>query len=473
MVGSRPTFVDLFSGAGGLSLGFHAAGCQLLAAVDEDPHAAATLQYNFSRLQPDALPRVVIGDAADLDGFRLADVPDILVGGPPCQGFSLIGRAKLDSLSEEGFRDDPRNKLYLHFLAAVERWKPRAVVMENVPGMLSVDGEDLADGIAHDITKLEYRVVSMVLNAAWFGVPQFRERIFFVGIRRDLGLAAPALEATHLVELPPGYLRRQAGGTLFLPFVEHFEAPVHQARAARPATTVAEALDDLPILVAHLEGTPQGRLPVAGYRCEAGSEYARMMRNWPGLRRTAGVTGHGFRRNPRDYETFRRMRPGDCYPEALRIAEARLDEALQLERAAGRPVPPGSDREKELRRRIVPPYPEEVFRQKWRKLIRDRPAWTVPAHLSKDSYSHIHYDDEQARTITVREAARLQSFPDAYEFHGNMGEQFRQIGNAVPPLLAWAVGSSLLQALGMATVLPWASDSKPPLAGGVNSRNGL
>jgi DNA (cytosine-5)-methyltransferase 1 len=455
VVAARPTFVDLFCGAGGLSLGFHAAGCRLVAAVDEDGQAVATLQHNFSRLQPDALPQVIEGDAGDIEALGLKDPPDILVGGPPCQAFSLIGRAKLNSLSEEGFRGDPRNKLYLHFLGAVERWKPRAVVMENVPGMLSVDGENHADDVAADLAALSYRVAYVLLNAAWFGVPQFRERVFFVGIRRDLGLDPPAFVATHAAELPAGYLGRQTGSPLFLPFVEHFEARLSPARAARPATTVAEGLEDLPILVAHLHGHREDRLPVAPYRGAARSDYALLMRNWPGFQPIGGVTSHQFRHNPRDYETFKRMRPGDCYPEALRIAKERLEERLQLEREAGCAVPPGSDREKELRKRIVPPYPEEVFRQKWRKLDPDRPAWTIPAHLSKDSYSHIHYDSNQARTITIREAARLQSFPDAFEFHGNMGEQFRQVGNAVPPLVAWVVASAVLKTLGVVAVPPW------------------
>ena len=449
--------MDLFCGAGGLSLGFHAAGCQLLAAVDEDPNAAATLQYNFAHLQPEALPQVTIGDAQEIGGLALLKPPAILVGGPPCQGYSLIGRAKLDSLSEQGYRDDPRNTLYLHFLKAVRQWKPPAVVMENVPAMPFVSEENLADKIAEDITRLQYRVVYMLANAASFGVPQFRERIFFVGIRKDLGLDPPVFEATHSAEPPAGYLRRHEGGPLSLPFMERFEAPVRPARAAPPATTVAEALEDLPVLARHLHGGREGRLPVTPYRGPAKSPYARLMRNWPGLQPAAGVTSHQFRRNPRDYETFQQMQPGDCYPEALKIAEARLEKALHDERVAGRHVAPGSDREKELRKQIVPPYPVEIFQQKWRKLVPDRPAWTVPAHLSKDSYSHIHYDSNQGRTITIREAARLQSFPDAYEFRGNMGEQFRQVGNAVPPLLAWAVGNAVLRALRVPAVQPWSA----------------
>src|SRR5262249_4695915 len=102
----------------------------------------------------------------------------------------------------------------------------------------------------------------------------------------------------------------------------------------------------------------------------------------------------------------------------------------------------------ELRKRFVPPYPVEIFKDKWRKLDAGQPSWTVTAHLSKDAYSHIHYDDAQARAISVREAARLQSFPDGFPFSGNMGDCFRQLGNPVPPLLAWAIAAHLLKKLG-------------------------
>src|SRR5262245_56099242 len=104
----------------------------------------------------------------------------------------------------------------------------------------------------------------------------------------------------------------------------------------------------------------------------------------------------------------------------------------------------------------MPPFPIDHFIDKWRTLIPDQPSWTVPAHLSKDAYSHIHHDDRQARAISIREAARLQSFPDAFTFVGNMGDCFRQVGNAVPPLLAWVIAGKILKLLGVdAQVPPW------------------
>jgi DNA (cytosine-5)-methyltransferase 1 len=178
------------------------------------------------------------------------------------------------------------------------------------------------------------------------------------------------------------------------------------------------------------------------------------MRQWPGFEPPAGVVDHAVRRTPRDYETFHRMRPGDRFPEAVAIARAIRDEERVRLEAAGIAPDPGTAEWDEFEARFIPPYDEHDFPDKWRKLIPDRPSWTVPAHLAKDSYSHIHYDDAQARMISVREAARLQSFPDAFEFSGNMGDCFRQIGNAVPPLLSWAIAASIMLQLGSEPVLP-------------------
>jgi DNA (cytosine-5)-methyltransferase 1 len=159
------------------------------------------------------------------------------------------------------------------------------------------------------------------------------------------------------------------------------------------------------------------------------------------------------------------MNVGDRYPAALAISKARFHDALEQLATQGKAPMPDSPEHRALERRFVPPYPEAIFMDKWRKLRPDQPAWTVPAHLSKDAYSHIHYDSDQARAISIREAARLQSFPDAFRFKGNMGERFRQVGNAVPPLVAWAIASTLLQSLGLdGSPHPWSqSESRQTL----------
>lgn len=176
------------------------------------------------------------------------------------------------------------------------------------------------------------------------------------------------------------------------------------------------------------------------------------MRSWPGYPEANDVFDHAIRRTPRDFATFRAMRPGDRYPEALAIAVDRFREVHHRMSMRGDAPAPGTPEFVALERRFVPPYPESVFVDKWRKLLPTEPSWTVPAHLAKDTYSHIHHDSEQARTISIREAARLQSFPDGHTFTGNMGDCYRQIGNAVPPLLGWAVAAVVLNLLGEVSI---------------------
>jgi DNA (cytosine-5)-methyltransferase 1 len=454
-----PLVVDLFCGAGGFSLGFHAAGCRILAAADADGTATQTFRQNFGLLQADHTPRVFgneEGDLerADLDAIIGTDQPDVVIGGPPCQAFSRLGRAKLNSLTDEGFKGDPRNILYRRFLTAVERWQPRAVVMENVPGMLSVGGVNYADVVCTELAAIGYRTGYALLNAVWYGVPQLRERLFFIGIRKDLDVQPVAPPTTFSAVLPEGYSQPLRTVQMSLPFGgdrDLGQLPVQAAPEESPAVTVREALDDLPALTDHL--TDGRRLRgnfrrEMSYRAPPHSRYAALMRAWPGFRPVTGVPDHVIRRTPRDYETFRRMTPGDRFPEAVAITRAIRDEELARLEAIGDAPDPGTQEWDEFEERFVPPYDEHDFPDKWRKLIPDRPSWTVPAHLAKDSYSHIHYDGTQARMISIREAARLQSFPDAFAFSGNMGDCFRQIGNAVPPLMAWAIAYGLLQALG-------------------------
>ena len=141
------------------------------------------------------------------------------------------------------------------------------------------------------------------------------------------------------------------------------------------------------------------------------------------------------------------MNAGDQYPEAQRHAQEMFEERLAKDRRAGKPPLKGSSAYEQLRREIVPPYDPGKFPNKWRKMWPDQPARTLLAHLGKDSYSHIHYDSKQARTISVREAARLQSFPDGFRFSGTMNPAFQQIGNAVPPLLAKALAEEMIKPL--------------------------
>ena len=458
------TVVDLFSGAGGFSLGFHRAGFRIVAAVDHDELAGETFRRNFSQLQPEHPPLVFSGEEGDMCAFPFEEIepPDVVIGGPPCQAYSKIGRGKLASLSDRSFAEDPRNALYRAFVNAIATWRPKALVMENVPGMLSVEGRNVADQVAEDLAECGYDVRYTMLNAVWYGVPQHRERLFFLGYRNDLGIEPSFPEPERRPASHGGYMHRDSDIAIPLTFDFFQDRRIYMDTRSAPLLPISvyEALHDLPRIIDHLDPESphrRGFRQPRGYESEYESEYAKLMRNWAGLPESKELDDHAFRRTPRDYETFRRMREGDRYPAAVNIAWERAEVEFKWLGRHGFDVSPGTETYRRVLRECVPPYGDawerreggawnREFLDRWKKLVRDQPSWTIPAHLSKDSYSHIHYDHEQARMISVREAARLQSFPDAFRFVGNMGDCFRQIGNAVPPLLANAIARSIRSA---------------------------
>ncbi|MFC1574760.1 DNA (cytosine-5-)-methyltransferase [Gemmatimonadota bacterium] len=441
-----PTVLDLFAGAGGMALGFQAAGTKCIAAVEFDQAAADT----FARILKADDPIVFGGpERGDVNDIPIADLvealpetPSILVGGPPCQGFSRIGRAKQASLLGEtdrvrtgGVTDPGRNLLYQYFLAAVRQARPLAFVMENVPGMRGHLGVDFARRISREAHYIGYNVRYFLLNAAHYGVPQNRWRLFFVGLRSDLG---------HLAVPRPPVQTHDPNGTPAATGMAEDEwmlagSSIPTSEDPSPRVSTRDALGDLPRLKTHLDGEEPRDDPLPLRRDP--SDYVASLRLWPGLLGPELITGNWYRFTKRDFRIFELMAQGDCYPEALEIAHSLFREELRTMEA---PPEPGTAPWEELKARIVPPYRNDAFHDKWKKLVASEPAWTLTAHLSQDAYSHIHYDSRQARTISVREAARLQGFPDAVEFQGNHGDQFRQIGNAVPPPLARAIAENLL-----------------------------
>ncbi len=217
-----------------------------------------------------------------------------------------------------------------------------------------------------------------------------------------------------------------------------------------PALTAKDALQDLPSITLH----PEGKLKRGARRFNEKvayapnvkpSAYATKMRSWPNFESHEFLMDHVIRYLPRDYKIFRRMNSGDQYPEAHKLASQMLSERLHQLAKKGTIVKNDTADFKKLEKEFVPPYDPDKFPNKWRKMEGDRPARTLMAHLGKDGYSHIHYDSAQARTISVREAARLQSFPDGFFFSGTMNPAFRKIGNAVPPLLAKAIGQAMIE----------------------------
>lgn len=451
--GTPLTFVDVFAGAGGFTLGFVRAGFECVGAVENDTVASRTYATNF----PDhaSLPLTKLGPAEGdvrqfhqrtIDGSLAAlgcDEIDVLLGGPPCQGFSRVGRGKLDSLasSKGAFRRDKRNALYKDFLRVLSWLRPRAFLVENVPGMLEMGDGNLAEAICGLAASAGYEAVYTILNAAWYGVPQTRSRVFILGVRDDLSVTpsfpAPFFRLTD-ADGSPGSGESPSGAPRSPCFIHTSNPP-----EGRKARTTEEALGDLPPFFEHLMNPKyrayRGAIQPRPYRPGRPNGFAALMRRWDDSSVSRVVSDHFCRCTPRDYEIFARMRPGDTYPRAVKIAEELFEQALRRHCQDGT-VPRKAD--------YVPPYNPETFHEKWKKLIPDRPSWTITAHLAKDCYSHIHYDSAQKRSITIREAARLQSFPDAFAFAGNVGDCFRQIGNAVPPLLAFELARHLRVLLG-------------------------
>lgn len=447
----KPYFVDLFAGAGGFSLGFTRAGFQCVGAIEKDVRAAETYASNF--LEHTRLPLTFLGaERGDILQIHKSIIDhalsemgsnrvDVLLAGPPCQAFSLVGRAKIDSLAfrRGAHKSDPRNTLYVKFISMLEWIRPRAFLFENVTGMLHVGGNNVAETICRDVSKAGFNAIYAILNSAWYGVPQTRERVFILGLRADLGVLPSFPQPLYRTEPGTDHLTR-----LWLSEQEFSEPSLFRRimnpENGRPAVDVGTALGDLPKFFDHLSNqnyrAKRSECKPRPYRLGRANRFASLMRNWDESFVSDNVTDHFCRHTPRDYSVFARMRPGDRYPEALGIAEKLFGEACQrYER--------GRRKKRPLREEFVPPYRSDTFIDKWKKLDPCKPSWTITAHLSRDCYSHIHYDDNQKRTITVREAARLQTFPDAFCFCGNMGECFSQIGNAVPPLLAYELAKHL------------------------------
>lgn len=350
--------------------------------------------------------------------------------------------------------------MYKRYLDSVEAFQPLAVMMENVPDILNHGGQNIAEETCEVLESKGYVCGYTLLNAAFYGVPQMRERMFLLAYRRELAAEIEFPSPTHWLVLPPGYegSRSVALKSLkgLLNSAHCYIEPPAASATLPPAITAEEALRDLaPIYARELlergqikRGARRFDTPVR-YGRKQPSAYATLMRAWPGYEAPDdGVNDHVIRYLPRDYDLFSRLDPGDQYPQAYAHAVALFEERLKAERTKTRErIAKGSARYKSLWDSIVPPYDVGKFPNKWRKMWADQPARTLMAHLGKDGYSHIHYDNQQARTISVREAARLQSFPDGFVFSGTMNPAFKQIGNAVPPLLAQALGKMMLAVL--------------------------
>jgi DNA (cytosine-5)-methyltransferase 1 len=375
---SRDTLIvlDLFCGAGGMSLGFDSEGFFTAAAIDSEPMACETFAANFpAHVRCHDLSTVTSAEQAraiirDLGLPRV----DVVIGGPPCQGFSIGGRSRIRTLPNEEHRQRilQRNDLYRPFFHFVEAARPLMFVMENVSAIKSwEDGSYFAD-ILNSAARIGYDTLKEVLNAADFGVPQIRRRQFLVGSRI---------------------------GRVF-----RFPTP----RPVDPVTLL-EAIGDLPTVQApSLEETRP-------YCPRQTGPYQQLMRSRVPPAEQALIHDHVVRPvREDDRDVFRAMQPGHRYID----------------------IDPRYHR-----------YRADTFKDKYYMLRPDEPCVTITAHLAKDGYRYIHWDVDQCRTISVREAARIQSFDDAFRFAGHRTNRYRQIGNAVPPLLAREIAVRVRRAI--------------------------
>lgn len=356
----RFTCVDLFSGAGGLSRGFYDAGYDVILGVDFDDAALTTFKENHGN-----------AEAIKLDLFNHNNIDkivtfikdknielDVLVGGPPCQGFSIAGPRDMN---------DKRNSLYLAMVKLADRLKPQAIVLENVPGMVQTNGGIGAKRIIQDFKEIGYKMTPQLLYAPDYGIPQIRKRVFFVGL----------LDKETEFEFPEAIFDK-----------EHY-------------ITCEDAIGDLPSLQ-----TDEGEI-IYGEEIQ---EYAKPAEN--------------------DYQKRMRMNSGVVLNHIGSIPIEKTKKMISL-------VPEGKN---------YKALPEEYrglykYNEALTRYHSKKPSLTI----NTGHRSHFHY--KYNRIPTVRESARLQSFPDDFIFYGNKSQQYKQVGNAVPPILGYVIASKLKEYL--------------------------
>lgn len=383
--------VDLFAGAGGLSCGLKQSGFISLLANELVPQYAETYQINH----PDS--RVIIGDVRQvcetnlkkLLGVKEGEI-DLVAGGPPCQGFSI--NAPIRTL------DDERNHLFKDFIRVVSSLKPKAVLIENVPGIVSLGKGTVVQQIYAELQALGYRVSHKILFAGHYGVPQMRFRTVIIGIRNyhgEIVFPAPEFAAKAIANFTGAKELCISTSPIFYPNL-------------KPQVNVWEALSDLPEIENNQTRSPEG--------------YADTPKN--------------------DYQNYLRS---DC--NKLTAHYCAKIAAINLERL--KHIPQGGSW-RDIPRDLLPNGLKRARRsdhtKRYGRLHPDSLCSTVLTKCDPHWGSFFH--PTQDRVISVREAARIQSFPDRYVFSGGITQQYEQIGNAVPPLLAKAIGNEIMKMLG-------------------------
>jgi DNA (cytosine-5)-methyltransferase 1 len=379
------TAIDLFCGAGGLTEGFKQSGFHCVYGNDSDSFAIET----FKRNHPDAWTD--IGPIEKVDarlvrrklGLQKGEL-SVLTGGPPCQGFSIN--------APERFLEDPRNALFKQYLRFLDEFEPQTLVFENVPGMLSLADGHVFELVLREIERRGYHLSARILFAGHYGIPQERWRLIILGSRRTPAPLHP--EPTHYAV---GRANFRGGRTMTFQLL-----PLDEIRLSA-AVTVADALSDLPRLRMGEGGE------VIGYDRKAASKYARLMRN--GDKET--YNHYAAILAPQNVVRMKYIKPGGSWRD---IPRHLLPKGMQRART--------SDHTK-----------------RYGRLRADGLAATIMTKC--DPHWGPVFLPDQDRALTVREAARLQSFPDCYKFLGPRVSQYEQVGNAVPVLMAKAIANAI------------------------------
>lgn len=392
-------FIDLFAGCGGLSEGFYRQGFNALAHVEIDSTACKTLRtrmkyYGYKNADDAVLEMDITRDDVieKIEKAVKGQMVDIIIGGPPCQAYSTLGRAK----DEKAMQDDPRNYLFESYVKVLNYFMPKFFVFENVTGMLTaqINGEHIVDKIVAALGE-KYKVRLdpnlIVLNSANYGVPQIRKRVIIIGVRKDLIIEPEEMYAAIVKT--------------------HYDPEMKEKdrEGLRKYITVRDAIEELPFL------KPGEGKPIVPFKYKMNNEFLCKI----GSDKLHYLMDHVARHhNAADIERYTVMAKEKwTFQELL---EHRGD--LRHEKA-------------------------RVFGNSYTVQWWDMPSKTIIAHLYKDGNQFIHPDYRQGRSFTVREAARIQSFPDDFIFEGPRTEQFKQIGNAVPPLFAEAIAEGMKKML--------------------------
>lgn len=375
-----PKIVDFFCGAGGLSLGFFQAGFNIELANDHEDVCIETFKYNHPELPENKIIQGDIKKIVDhIDNYIENDI-DVVVGGPPCQGFS--------SANKQRIIDDPRNELYKYFIKAIKQIVPKFVVMENVKGMLPYAEQVVKDYEEIKVRKkgisYTYQVAYKILVSDDFGVAQKRQRLIFLAVRNDV-----------------------IKNNKIMP-IDLFEE-IHKLSSSCKKHVLSDAISFIkPLKAPRVKNLTEVDDEKTGKKVDLNSfignenTYLKLINQ---NRNIDFLFNHKARyTNDVNYEIYKKLEQGDDGTNS-KISD-------------------------------IMPYAHRnhVFKDKYFKLIADKPSRTITAHLKMDCHSHIH--PTQIRSITPREAARIQSFPDDYVFLGAYLKTYMQIGNAVPPVMA-------------------------------------